>query len=438
MTWLLLQIGLCLLLAALAGWFLGWSMRGFRETEHVEDLRQTLSATTDVKDRELSESYRQVESLRSRNDTLERTNRGLEAKIGEAKKSPGNQSAPRAMLAASRRQPVPETRPERSRGGAAVEVLEDARQRRDARTDLTTERRLRAEVEAELHDKTSTLVALQSEVDSLRGAIDARAAHIATLESRMIELEPLEEQVRAGQARVLELEAQVEKAAAASMSPAQEARATDLEEQLNARDVRVNELRVRVNDLRAELDGVRREHRRAGSKLAESGVATARLQRDLEEAGRKLSRQIERNRKQETVHRSVVENLQKELEPLRRDAQSVRTELESHRTAGATDDVRWREALARRDSQIIAYRRRLADLEEQRHPELRQADRDDLKLIRGIGPVFERLLHQIGVTRFEQIARWNADDIEEAATALDTNVKRIVSGSWVESARKLR
>ncbi len=441
MTWLLVQIGLCLVLAALAGWFIGWSMRGFRETDRVEDLRQTLSATTDVKDRELSESYREVESLRSRNDSLERANRALETKVGEARKPSAPDSTPRAMLATPARHPVPEAMPERSRGGAAVEVLEDARQRLDARADLATERRLRAKVEAELRQKAATFVALQAEADSLRTAVDERAAHIAKLESRVIELEPLEDQLDAGRARVRELETRLEAAAATDASPAHKARMTALQEQLTARDVLVNELRTRANDLRAELDSVRRERHGSSDNLAASDAKATRLQREVEETGRKLQRQIERNRKQETVHRSVVETLQRDLDTLRRDAddaRSAREELESRHVADASDDEHLREALARRDSQIVAYRRRLADLEEDRHLELRQPGRDDLKLIRGVGPVFEGLLNKIGVTRFEEVARWNADDIERIADALGTNVKRIVSAGWVESARKLR
>ncbi len=438
MTWLLVQIGLCLLLAALAGWFVGWSMRGFREIDQVEDLRQTLSATVDVKDRELSESSRQVESLRSRSDALERTNRSLEAKLDEkTSKAPPPEAPPRSMLVPPVRRAVPETIPERSRGGAAVEVLEDARQRRDARNDLAGERRLRATAETELREKASTLLSLRSEIESLRGAVDERAARIVKLESRMIELEPLEEKLRRSEARVEKLQV----AAVPAPPPAQETTSGALQEQLNTREIRINELRARVNDLRAELDTARHEHRRANRALTDSNASTARLQHEQDESTRQLQRQIERNRKQESVHRSVVENLHRELETLRgeaRNALSIRKELESGRSTGTDNSEHWREALAERESQIIAYRRRLADLEEEQHPPLPKSDHDDLKLIAGIGPAFERLLSKNGVTHVAQIAQWTPDDVERIAKALGTNVKRIVRGNWVESARKLR
>ncbi|NIY45677.1 MAG: hypothetical protein GWN22_18885, partial [Gemmatimonadetes bacterium] len=66
MIWLLAQIGLLLLLAAIVGWFIGWSVRGFRAQDRVEDLRQELAVTKDINDRELSEARRRVGELEGR------------------------------------------------------------------------------------------------------------------------------------------------------------------------------------------------------------------------------------------------------------------------------------------------------------------------------------------------------------------------------------
>jgi predicted flap endonuclease-1-like 5' DNA nuclease len=62
---------------------------------------------------------------------------------------------------------------------------------------------------------------------------------------------------------------------------------------------------------------------------------------------------------------------------------------------------------------------------------------DDLKLIAGIGPSFERGLHAAGINSFKQIAEWTADDIENVALKLRIVSKRIVRDRWVESARQL-
>jgi predicted flap endonuclease-1-like 5' DNA nuclease len=62
---------------------------------------------------------------------------------------------------------------------------------------------------------------------------------------------------------------------------------------------------------------------------------------------------------------------------------------------------------------------------------------DDLKRIPGIGPGFERALHELGVTSFAQIAAWTLEDVQEIALRLRTPPRRIVRDGWVERAREL-
>lgn len=61
---------------------------------------------------------------------------------------------------------------------------------------------------------------------------------------------------------------------------------------------------------------------------------------------------------------------------------------------------------------------------------------DDLKKISGVGPVLERKLHALGVTRFDQIAAFSADDIAKVDEAL--NFKgRIEREDWIAQAKAL-
>jgi predicted flap endonuclease-1-like 5' DNA nuclease len=62
---------------------------------------------------------------------------------------------------------------------------------------------------------------------------------------------------------------------------------------------------------------------------------------------------------------------------------------------------------------------------------------DDLKLIVGVGPVLERMLHQLGVTTFRQIAYWTAHDIDEFDAKLPEFPGRIRRDGWVTQARAL-
>ena len=62
---------------------------------------------------------------------------------------------------------------------------------------------------------------------------------------------------------------------------------------------------------------------------------------------------------------------------------------------------------------------------------------DDLKRIYGIGPVFERMLNDMGIHRFEQVANLTAPDLDRIAARLETFPYRIKRDRWVEQAREL-
>ena len=62
---------------------------------------------------------------------------------------------------------------------------------------------------------------------------------------------------------------------------------------------------------------------------------------------------------------------------------------------------------------------------------------DDLKMIKGVGPVLEKALHASGVFHFDQVAAWKKAD----ATWFDDNVKgangRVMRDDWVSQAKIL-
>jgi len=61
---------------------------------------------------------------------------------------------------------------------------------------------------------------------------------------------------------------------------------------------------------------------------------------------------------------------------------------------------------------------------------------DDLKKISGVGPVLEKKLNALGITQFQQIAGFSADDIARADEVL--NFKgRIEREEWVSQAKTL-
>jgi predicted flap endonuclease-1-like 5' DNA nuclease len=96
-------------------------------------------------------------------------------------------------------------------------------------------------------------------------------------------------------------------------------------------------------------------------------------------------------------------------------------------------------ALASSREETARYRQIVVDLENDAPPPLLDGPGapDDLKLIVGVGPVLERMLQQLGITSYRQIARWTERDIQEFDAKLPEFHGRIRRDEWVKQARAL-
>jgi predicted flap endonuclease-1-like 5' DNA nuclease len=65
------------------------------------------------------------------------------------------------------------------------------------------------------------------------------------------------------------------------------------------------------------------------------------------------------------------------------------------------------------------------------------ADKDDLKMISGIGPFIEERLHALDIYTFNQISKFSAKDIETINDAIEYFSGRIERDEWVSQAREL-
>ncbi|HMA32408.1 MAG TPA: hypothetical protein VKT00_11390 [Casimicrobiaceae bacterium] len=90
-------------------------------------------------------------------------------------------------------------------------------------------------------------------------------------------------------------------------------------------------------------------------------------------------------------------------------------------------------------TETARYRQIVIDIERNAPPPLLDAPGtpDDLKLIVGVGPALERMLYQLGVTNYRQIARWSERDIDEIDAKLAEFPGRIRRDAWVTQARAL-
>jgi NADH-quinone oxidoreductase subunit E len=62
---------------------------------------------------------------------------------------------------------------------------------------------------------------------------------------------------------------------------------------------------------------------------------------------------------------------------------------------------------------------------------------DDLKLIKGVGPTLEALLHRLGYFHFAQIAAWTPEEVAWVDENLEDFRGRVTREGWVEQAREL-
>ena len=104
-----------------------------------------------------------------------------------------------------------------------------------------------------------------------------------------------------------------------------------------------------------------------------------------------------------------------------------------------TETAMLRADLAESRRETARYRQLVIDIENRAPPPILAGvgEPDDLKLIVGIGPVLERMLHGLGITQFRQIARWTERDASEFDARLPEFPGRIQRDQWITQAREL-
>ena len=132
-----------------------------------------------------------------------------------------------------------------------------------------------------------------------------------------------------------------------------------------------------------------------------------------------------------------IKELESQLAQVQADTQS-NTDLESQiREHKYTIDA-YRSKLQATKNQVYTERfQNTAATDGNDTPAPSDSARDDLKLIKGIGPKLEGMLNDLGVYKFSQIANWSKSDIKEISTKLGSFKDRISRDDWVKKARQL-
>ena len=133
----------------------------------------------------------------------------------------------------------------------------------------------------------------------------------------------------------------------------------------------------------------------------------------------------------------IIRSFEAEAARLRRD-RATRDAALARLTDLDADRRRVYVELAAAKGEAARYRQLVVDLEDNAPPPFfGTGSPDDLKLIVGVGPVLERMLQQLGVTTYRQIARWTERDIDEFDAKLPEFPGRIRRDGWVTQARAL-
>ncbi|WP_025742062.1 hypothetical protein [Aquimarina pacifica] len=67
-----------------------------------------------------------------------------------------------------------------------------------------------------------------------------------------------------------------------------------------------------------------------------------------------------------------------------------------------------------------------------------ESQKDDLKLISGVGPFIEKKLNSIGIYTFDQISKFNKEDIDTVTELIQFFPGRIERDNWKDQAEKLK
>jgi predicted flap endonuclease-1-like 5' DNA nuclease len=184
--------------------------------------------------------------------------------------------------------------------------------------------------------------------------------------------------------------------------------------------------------LEQRLGATQIELRKLGS---ERHTLRARLRREadrLSELESALRAEKELRRQASDEHQAALAGLRLRLSEVEaaRDRELARLHAELAQakaaTASAIDEARAAVAAMQAAAHVV-------ETESPRAPKVPRG----LRRIRGIGPAYQRLLEQLGVTRVEQVAAWSEQDIVVFADKLKTRPDRILKDDWVGQAKRL-
>jgi predicted flap endonuclease-1-like 5' DNA nuclease/myosin heavy subunit len=343
---------------------------------------------------------------------------------------------------------------ERARAELAAALQQLAAAHAALQTQWQTAQHEHQHILLQLHMREAELAELQThlgQMETLPGQLAERSLRLEQLQHRLAELEPLAAQLYERDQRLRELEALTHRV----ISDKEEAlsnlrwRVSELEALISQRDEALSQLRWRV----AALEPLRAE-------LAERDARLRRLTAEFQRASAAQEEELCKFRWRVSELESLSTPRAAGFTPLRQ----RQAESEPHAALAQTEmghPVQAAPLLASKDAEIRTLRRRISELQtaaansmvtspvapatlseaRRQMEQYRQTPPeryDDLKQIHGIGPALEKLLHQLGVYFWAQIAVWDEAEMDWVDAQLGRFKGRIRRANCVANARAVQ
>lgn len=127
-----------------------------------------------------------------------------------------------------------------------------------------------------------------------------------------------------------------------------------------------------------------------------------------------------------------IAELQSEINALKAELANAKVEVAAEAEKPAPQGKAAKEAEA-----LERVRQRAKDLDFDRIGVATADDKDDLKIVKGIGPFIEKKLNALGIYKFKQIANFDDELIEKVNEAIEFFPGRVRRDNWVGQAAEL-
>ena len=225
------------------------------------------------------------------------------------------------------------------------------------------------------------------------------------------------------------------------------------------------QLKERNAELKTTQSQVEKNAKRDGNRIDKAKLALSVSKKRINELGKALSK-AEAGAKKAEQNDLELRRLRSELRTLQaqrdKNVKSLDTSVSNTKTPDATALKKLESEIQQRDQKIEQLTSRLAKTQQasssagtaskkpnsriqrsnakqpQESPVLFSVpkEKDDLKRIKGIGPVMEKMLNRLGIASFKQIADFSKADIQRVSDAIETFPGRIERDDWIGGAKQ--